>query len=33
MSSIFNYAIGLSMLLCAAVFAAPPEVEPFDKST
>ena len=33
MSSIFNYAIGLSMLLCAPVLAAPTEVEPFDKST
>jgi hypothetical protein len=33
MSPIFNYAIGLLMLLCAQVFAAPTEVETFDKTT
>jgi hypothetical protein len=33
MSPIFNYAIGLLMLLCAQVFAAPTAVETFDKST
>lgn len=33
MSPIFNYAIGLLVLLCAQVFAAPTEVEVFDKST
>jgi hypothetical protein len=33
MSPIFNFAIGLLMLLCAQVFSAPTEVEIFDKST
>ena len=33
MSPIFNCAIGLLVLLCAQVFAAPTEVETFDKST
>ncbi|CAM8654291.1 hypothetical protein MCEGEM3_00104 [Oxalobacteraceae bacterium] len=33
MSPIFNYAIGLLMLLCTQVFAAPTEVETFDKTT
>ena len=33
MSPIFNYAISLLMLLCAQVFAAPTEVETFDKTT
>lgn len=33
MSPTFNYAIGLLMLLCARAFAAPTEVEIFDKST
>jgi hypothetical protein len=32
MSPNFNYAIGLLMLLCAQVFAAPTEVEIFDKA-
>lgn len=33
MLPIFNFAVGLLMLLCAQVFAAPTEVEIFDKST
>jgi hypothetical protein len=33
MSPIFNYAIGSLVLLCTQVFAAPTEVEIFDKST
>lgn len=33
MSPSFKYAIGLLMLLCAQVFAAPTEVETFDKSS
>ena len=33
MSPIFNYAIGSLVLLCTQVFAAPTELEIFDKST
>ena len=33
MSPIFKYTVGLLMLLCTQAFAAPTDVETFDKST